>query len=109
MRRFCFALDLIDDASRIAEYEQYHQAVWPEIIESIRGAGVEVCEIYRTANRLFMIMEVNDRFSFQAKADADEANPVVQKWETLMWNYQQALPTAKKGEKWILMDRIFAL
>jgi len=109
MRRYCLALDLIDDAVRIAEYEEYHKAVWPEILESIHTAGVDVLEIYRTSNRLFMIMEVNDQFSFQAKAEADNANPTVQKWETLMWKYQQALPTAKNGEKWILMDRIFAL
>jgi L-rhamnose mutarotase len=33
----------------------------------------------------------------------------VQAWETLMWNYQQALPTATKGEKWIIMKKIFDL
>jgi L-rhamnose mutarotase len=26
-----------------------------------------------------------------------------------MWNYQEALPTAKPGEKWILMKHIFSL
>jgi hypothetical protein len=35
--------------------------------------------------------------------------PKVQEWEQLMWTYQQAVPGAKKGEKWVLMDRIFKL
>lgn len=109
MKRYCLALDLIDDSKLIEEYKQYHQSVWPEIKASITGAGIEDLEIYLLGNRLFMIMEVNESFSFEAKGAADLANPKVQEWETLMWNYQQALPGSKPGEKWILMDQIFKL
>jgi hypothetical protein len=52
---------------------------------------------------MFMIMEVNERFSFEAKARADRNNPRVQEWENLMWKFQQALPEAKPGEKWLQM------
>jgi len=58
---------------------------------------------------LFMIMEVNDQFSFEAKGKADAANEKVQKWEQLMWKYQEAMPGAKPGEKWMLMEKIFQL
>jgi L-rhamnose mutarotase len=109
MKRYCFALDLRDDAALIAEYEKYHQDVWPEIINSIKDAGIGVLDIYRTGNRLFMIMEVNENFSFEKKSAADAANAKVQEWEILMWKFQQSLPWAKAGEKWILMDKIFAL
>lgn len=109
MKRYCLALDLKDDAALIAEYEMYHRAVWPEILDSIKSSGIEQMEIYRTGNRLFMIMEVNDSFSFETKAKADAANAKVQEWETLMWKYQQALPLAKPGEKWMLMEKIFEL
>lgn len=109
MKRYCLALDLKNDPQLIAEYEKYHQAVWPEIKQSISGSGIENMEIYRVMNRLFMIMEVNDTFSAEKKAAADAANPKVQEWEALMWKYQQALPIAKPGEKWIMMDKIFSL
>ena len=109
MKQFCLALDLKDDPALIAEYKRYHAAVWPEILESIRASGIESMEIYCIANRLFMIMRVHDSFSFAAKSAADAANPMVQEWETLMWKYQQALPVAKPGEKWLLMERIFSL
>jgi L-rhamnose mutarotase len=56
-----------------------------------------------------MIMETNESFSFDAKAAADRSNPRVQEWERLMWKFQQPLPQAKPGEKWLLMERIFAL
>ncbi|OQP67876.1 L-rhamnose mutarotase [Niastella populi] len=107
--RYCFALDLKDDPALIAEYERHHDHIWPEIVESIRSSGIEVLDIYRTGNRLFMIMETNDRYSHAEKAKADAANSKVQEWETLMWKFQQALPWAKPGEKWILMDKIFSL
>lgn len=108
-KRYCLALDLHDDPQRIAEYEAYHQKVWPEIIHSIRQAGIRDMEIYRTGNRLFMIMETEDDFSFEKKSEADRQNPKVQEWENLMWRYQQALPGAQPGEKWRLMERIFQL
>ena len=107
--RYCLALDHKDDPALIAEYEQYHKQVWPEILESIKSSGIENMEIYRTGNRMFMIMETNASFSFEEKGKADAGNPKVQEWETLMWKFQQALPWAKKDEKWILMDRIFGL
>mgnify|MGYP001814703689 CR=1 FL=1 len=107
--RYCFALDLKDDPALIACYERHHRDVWPEILDSIRGSGIQDMEIYRVGNRLFMVMEVSDGFSFEAKGEADRADPRVQEWEALMWKYQEPLPWAKPGEKWVLMERIFTL
>lgn len=108
-KRYCLTLDLKDDPKGIAEYEAHHAKVWPEILQSIRDAGIRNMEIYRYATRLFMIMETDETFSFEAKARADAANENVQKWETLMWTYQQALPGAQPGEKWKAMEKIFSL
>jgi L-rhamnose mutarotase len=107
--RYCLALDLKDDAVLIAEYEKYHEKLRPEIEESIRSAGITEMEIYRIGNRLFMIMETDETFSFEKKATMDAGNPKVQEWERLMWTYQQALPMAKPGEKWLLLDTLFKL
>ena len=109
MKRYCLALDLVDDPILIKKYEDMHRCVWPEIKESITSAGIATMEIYRFANRLFMIMEVNDSFSFENKSATDAANEKVQEWEKLMWKYQQAVPGAKAGEKWVIMDKIFEL
>ena len=107
--RYCLALDLKDDPALIAEYEAYHKKVWPEIMQSIKDSGIEKMEIYRTGNRLFMIMETDAHFQFDKKINADKNNPKVMAWETLMWKYQQALPGAQPGEKWIVMKKIFDL
>jgi len=109
MEKFCLALDLKNDDKLISTYKKHHTKVWPEIIESIKSSGILNLEIYLTGNRLFMIMEVEGEFSFEKKSKLDVENPKVQEWEKLMWNYQQALPMAKPGEKWILMDKIYQL
>jgi L-rhamnose mutarotase len=108
-RRFCFTLDLKNDPHLIAEYRRFHEKIWPEITDSIRNSGIEDMEIYLLGTRLFMIMEVNDSFSFERKDKADQNNPKVQEWEELMWQFQQPLPEAKAGEKWLRMERIFKL
>lgn len=109
MKRYCLALDLKDDARLIEEYERYHKHIWPEITESIKSAGITSMQIYRLGNRLFMIMETDDLFSFEGKVASDKQNPRVQEWESLMWNYQQPIAGSQPGEKWRIMDLIFDL
>ena len=109
MVRHVLILDLKDNPRLITEYKAYHEEIWPEITASIKGAGIEKLEIYLLGNRMFMILEANDSFSFEVKAKMDAANPKVQEWEELMWKYQQALPMAKPGEKWLLMEKVYEL
>lgn len=108
-KRYGLTLDLKDDPKLIAEYEACHRAVWPEVLQSITEAGILHMEIYRYSNRLFMVMEVDESFSFESKTSADAANEKVQAWESLMWRYQQALPGTQPGEKWKKMEPIFSL
>lgn len=109
MKRYCLTLDLKNDETLIAEYETWHQDVWPEIIKSIKDAGIEQMQIYRYGTRLMMIMETADGFSFEEKASADAADQKVRQWEALMWKYQQPLAGEPEGVKWVLMDKIFDL
>jgi L-rhamnose mutarotase len=105
------ALDLVDDLALIAEYAHLHKSenFRPEIKKSITDAGITNMEIYRTGNRLFMIIETDDTFSFARKADMDGANREVKEWEQFVWKFQQSLPWAKEGEKWVVMYQIFQL
>lgn len=105
-RRVCFALDLIDDAALIAEYEARHAAGagWPAVIAHIRARGFEAMEIWRTGDRMVMIAEVVDAYPLPAPEPPENAE-----WEKLMWRFQRPLPHAAPGEKWVAMDRIFAL
>ena len=107
MKKYALTLDLKNDPQLIERYKEHHRHVWPEILESIKASGILSMEIYHIETRLFMIMEASDDFSFEKKAQMDASNPKVQEWEELMDTYQQRLPFAKAGEKWVLMERIF--
>ncbi len=109
MPRYCLTLDLKDDETAISAYKRYHQKIWPEIRDSIHGAGIDDMEIYLLGRRLLMIMDVNESFSLAAKAAADAANPKVQEWEALMGQFQQPLPESRPGQRWVRMERIFSL
>ncbi|HTV86886.1 MAG TPA: L-rhamnose mutarotase [Dyella sp.] len=103
-----YALDLRDDAQAIAEYERWHQPqnIWPEIVASIRAAGIEQMEIFRTGNRLVMAVQVPDDYDAAATRASDAKS---QAWEALMDRYQQRLPWSEPGQKWVPMTRIFSL
>jgi L-rhamnose mutarotase len=109
MPRHCLMLDLKDDATAISEYKRYHVKIWPEVKQSLFDAGVVEMEIYLAGNRLFMIMDVNDKFSLAAKAASDAANAKVQEWETVMARFQQELPQSTPAQKWVVMEKVFDL
>jgi L-rhamnose mutarotase len=106
MPRLCFALDLIDDAALIADYEARHApgAVWPAVVAHIRAQGIEAMEIWRSGDRMVMIAEVAEDYPRPAPAPPENAE-----WEALMWRFQRALPHAAPGEKWVMMAKIFDL
>jgi L-rhamnose mutarotase len=105
-RTFCFALDLVDDAELIAQYERWHApgAVWPEVIEDIRARGIVGMEIWRIGTRMVMVVEADESFP-----RAQPQSPRTAEWETLMSKYQRQLPDANPAEKWAPMTRVFAL
>lgn len=109
MQRHYYALDLKDDAAAIAEYERWHRpgVVWPDIITAIRASGIKEMEIFRTGNRLVMVVTMADDV-LSPKRDAD-ADARTKEWEQLMDRYQQRLPWAEPGQKWVPMRRIFSL
>ena len=110
-KRLCYSCDLKNDPELIAEYKKYHAAgnAWPEITKSIKDAGILDMQIFLTGNRMFMIMDVDETFDPVKKVEMDANNPKVLEWERLMWKYQQGLPWAKEGEKWIQMEKVFQL
>ncbi|RAM65297.1 L-fucose mutarotase [Herbaspirillum rubrisubalbicans] len=108
--RTVLALDLKDDPALIAEYEQYHQRIWPEIAQHLRRHGVLEMEIYRLGTRMMMVMQTDDAlYDAAAMAAASESDPRVCEWETLMWRFQAATPWTPAGQKWVPMTRIFDL
>ncbi|EGR27490.1 hypothetical protein IMG5_194930 [Ichthyophthirius multifiliis] len=108
-RIYYLTLDLKDDQNLIQLYEEHHKKIWPEITKGIKDSGVLNMQIYRVSTRLFMVMEVDEYFSFEKMEQMDKNNQKVQQWQNLMDQFQQRLPYAQNGEKWVLLQKIFDL
>jgi L-rhamnose mutarotase len=110
MSRLYFALDLRNDPALIEEYEGWHRPdrIWPSVPRSLRDRGVQELELYRCGNRLVQVLEVRQDRPDQATTGALKDDETAA-WEQLMWRYQQALPFAAAGEKWVRMHRLFSL
>ena len=111
MKRYCLACDLKNDPQLIEEYKEWHRpgGVRPEIIDSLKQAGIRDMEIYLQGTRLILILEAGDDFDLAEKFKMDQANPKVLEWEKLMWQYQVAVPGAPPDQKWTPMERVFKL
>lgn len=111
MTRHVLLLDLHDDPDAIARYEDWHRvgAVPSAVVAGIRGSGVTAMDIYRTGDRLAMVMETGPGFDPAARAAADRADPDVAAWERLMDGFQRPLPWAAADAKWTEAARIFSL
>jgi L-rhamnose mutarotase len=110
MSRYVLTVDLRDDPAAIAAYRQYHRRVWPEVLDSLRNAGVRHMEILMHGRRLVMILELHDGLDFRRVFAAHAAShPRVQEWERLMRSLQEPAADAPPGEWWAVMDPVFQL
>ncbi|GAC96490.1 hypothetical protein PHSY_004070 [Pseudozyma hubeiensis SY62] len=115
VRQEVLLLDIAPDANLIKQYIDHHAPgnVPPAIVDSIRypGSGVLNMRIFHFADRLVMIMDVEDDFSFEKKAASDGGNPDVDRWETLMENFQREIkdPEGKQTGKWKRAELCFDL
>lgn len=108
--RYALALDLVDDAKGIAEYETAHKRIWPGVRDHLREHGVLQMQIYRLGTRLFMVMDVDPAvYCAESMAQASSMNPIIMEWERLMWTYQVPTPWTPVGTKWMPMSCIFDL
>lgn len=109
--RYCLALDLKNDETLINQYIEFHKPenTWPQITKNMLENNILDMEIYRTGDRLFMIMEVSKDFDPNKSASSAEGQLKENEWQTLMWKFQKPLAWAKPGEKWVKMEKIYDL
>ncbi|MBQ4828479.1 L-rhamnose mutarotase [Alteromonas sp. MMG017] len=110
-KRYCLALDLIDDPALIEQYLAFHtpDKAWPQITQNMREMGIVDMEIYHLGDRLFMIMETNEHYDPNAEPATPEGRAKSNEWEALMWQFQKPLPWAEEGQKWVEMNKIYDL
>ena len=108
--RHVLAVDLKDDPGTIDVYLEHHRRVWPEVLRSLRAAGLGGMEIFLLGRRLVMIVETDGTSDYQAIfARHATSHPRVVEWEALMRSLQQPIPGAPPGDWWAEMQPVFSL
>jgi L-rhamnose mutarotase len=107
--RTVLAVDLNGSASTIETYKAHHRRVWPEVLASLRRAGIHQMDIYLLGRRLVMIVETRDPDFRRCFAGHVASSPRVAEWEALMRSLQTPPPGAPPGEWWTQMEPVFSL
>lgn len=87
-QRYVFRMRL--NAGMAAEYQRRHDAIWPELVELLRGAGVSDYSIHldEETGLLIGILIRSDDHDMDRFAD----HPVMQKWWAYMADIMQTRP-----------------
>ena len=91
---------------RFEEYREYHRAVWPEVLATIRACGIGNYSIFHKDGLLFAYFEYGGA-DFEADMARMAADPKTQEWWAVMMPMQEPLPTRAEGEWWANMEEIF--
>ncbi len=89
MKRFAFKMLLKPGCEK--EYARRHAAIWPELVEMIKEAGVYNYSIYwdKDTNILFGYQECTSDANSQDTSDVD---PITQKWWDMMADIMEVNP-----------------
>ena len=110
MNRHVLTLNLRDDPAAIAAYREHHQRVWPEVVDSLRRAGVKQMDIHLLGRQLVMIVELDDGLDIRRVFSThNAASGRVAEWERLMKSLQEPAPGTRPGEWWAAMEPVFSL
>ena len=109
MTRHVLTVDLRDDQAAIDAYVAHHRAVWPEVMASLRRAGIREMTIAILDRRLVMVVDIDGTDIARAFAQHMAAGPRVAEWEALMRTLLQPPPGSKPGEWWTVMQPVYHL
>jgi L-rhamnose mutarotase len=104
MQRYAQIIQLRPEAE--AAYKEYHQAVWPEVLETIAACNIRNYSIFLHGGVLFSYFEYigSDYAADMAKMAADAKT---QEWWTIMDPMQKPFEGRAVGEKWTPMPEVF--
>lgn len=79
MQRIAFVMKL--KAGHEEEYLRRHQEIWPEMVDTLKKAGISNYNIYLNGLQLFATLEVDD-FNYMTASLAND--PTAARWEETM-------------------------
>jgi L-rhamnose mutarotase len=93
-------------ADRIADYEEAHRKVWPELLQLLKDVGISQYSIFRSGTDLFFYMRVDD---FDRAWSQIDASPVNRRWQAQMAPLFEPMADPAPGERFPMMREVFYL
>lgn len=91
---------------KIGDYVRYHQAVWPEVLSTIRDCNIRNYSIFLKDDILFGYFEYTGD-NFEADMARMAADPKTREWWAIMMPMQVPIGTRAEGEWWANMKEVF--
>jgi len=105
VRRVCFTLRV--DPARIDEYWRRHAAVWPEMLEALRGAGWREYSLFLREDGLLVgYFRTDDLAAARAAMEATDVN---RRWQAEMAAFFVDLPGGRPDRGMLVLDEVFNL
>ena len=109
MKRFARTVLLKDDPDIIRRYEEHHANPWPEVNAGLLSCGIQRMLIYRFGRQLFMLAEAGDDFDWERDLPKYMEDPRAREWDEMMADFQETVPGAQEGSKWVEMKEVYVL
>jgi len=90
----------------LEEYRRRHAAIWPEMVEVLKAAGIRNYTIWNSGNELFGYYECEKGVDFAASVQAK--SPVVARWNDYMRDILEMEMDPQTGAQ-PLMRQVFFL
>lgn len=104
MKRFAQVIGLPKE--NWEEYEKYHAAVWPSVIEQISKSNIRNYSIFRHGELLFAYFEyVGDDYEADMARMAED--PETRRWWSVQEPLQRPLPERGEGDWWLDIPEVF--
>jgi L-rhamnose mutarotase len=102
--RYGFTLNLNPD--KIADYEESHRVVWPDMLALLTECGLSRYSIFRRGTRLFLTFTCDD---FEKSWAQIEKSPVNARWQAAMAPFFAPMEVRKPGERFPMWQEVFYL
>lgn len=104
MKRFGQIIGLKPE--HLERYKEYHAAVWPVVLETIKKCNISNYSIFHREGLLFAYFEYTGK-DYAADMARMAADPTTQEWWKIMDPMQEPVANSKNGEWWSVMEEVF--
>lgn len=104
LKRYAFMLRLRPGVAEA--YEKAHRAVWPEMLELLKSAGISEYSIYRRDELVLLTLRAAD---FEATWSKIDNHPVNLRWQKTMEPLFAPLEGLRPGERFPMLEEVFYL